>query len=337
MLRVKVSTSFPHWSLERQTPSASGVWGNFQFLVDREVEECEYWVVFEGLTRTETAFCPPANTLLVTGEPPDVKSYRAEFLGQFAAVITCQRNLSHPRLIFSQQGLPWMIGVDLDHRTMTWSNFMSFAELERRTPAKTKLLSVVATKDATVPGHAARNRFLHQLKDALRDQLDVYGVGFQPIRNKWDAIAPYRYHLAIENSRIADYWTEKLADAFLGEALPIYWGCPNIADYFSERALEVVDIEASEAAVEQIREILRADLHGQRIAEIARAKHQVLYQYNFFAFVSRTLDSLSMAPDAPRVRLSLHPEDLRSGAAAEVPFIRRLGGAVARRFLRSLA
>jgi len=337
MLRVKVSTSFPHWSLERQTPNGSGVWGDCRFLVDQEIEECDYWVVFEGLMQTETVWCPPKNTLLVTGEPPDVKSYRADFLEQFAAVITCQRDLPHPRLIFSQQGLPWMIGAELDHRTMTWSNFMSFAELERRSPAKTKLLSIVATKDATVPGHIARNRLLHRLKDVLGDQLDIYGVGFQPIRNKWDAIAPYRYHLAIENSRIADYWTEKLADAFLGEALPIYWGCPNITDYFSERALEAVDIDAPETAVEQIRDIVCSDLHAQRSAEIARAKHQVMYEYNFFAFVSRTLESLRGAPGAPKVRLTLHPEDLRSGTAAEPPLIRRLAGAVARRLLRPLA
>ena len=41
-----------------------------------------------------------------------------------------------------------------------------------------------------------------------------------------------QYHICIENQSVGHYFTEKLIDAFLTETIPVYWGCPNIEDYF---------------------------------------------------------------------------------------------------------
>ena len=41
-----------------------------------------------------------------------------------------------------------------------------------------------------------------------------------------------QYHICIENHAVGNYFTEKLIDAFLTETTPVYWGCPNIEDYF---------------------------------------------------------------------------------------------------------
>ena len=58
-------------------------------------------------------------------------------------------------------------------------------------------------------------------------------IDINPIEDKFDALIGYKYHLALENSVIPDYWTEKLADSLLAWCKPIYYGCPNINDYFS--------------------------------------------------------------------------------------------------------
>ena len=47
--------------------------------------------------------------------------------------------------------------------------------------------------------------------------------------DKAEAIAPYAYHLVLENNYIDNFWTEKLADAWIGWALPLYLGAPNLA------------------------------------------------------------------------------------------------------------
>lgn len=40
------------------------------------------------------------------------------------------------------------------------------------------------------------------------------------------------FHIAVENSRNQGYFTEKIVDAFLSKTIPIYWGCPNLGDFF---------------------------------------------------------------------------------------------------------
>lgn len=310
MIRVKVSTSFGHWPVIRQTPDGSGVWGDCCYIFDEEAtaEHFDFWVVLEGLTGSEAARCPPGNTLLVTCEPPGVKSYPAAFVQQFGTVISCHQTLPHPHVVHIQQGLPWMIGAELDARTLTWTNFMSFAELASRPIEKTKLLSIVASKDKATPGHIARNRLIESLRDALGDRVDVFGLGYLPIRDKWDAIAPYKYHLAVENSRVPDYWTEKLADAFLGEAFPLYSGCPNTDRYFSPQALETIDIDAPALAVDRIRTIVASDLYAERRPAVKEAKRRVLYEHNLFAMLTSIIEAArQVAPPAP-ARITLHPE-----------------------------
>jgi hypothetical protein len=42
------------------------------------------------------------------------------------------------------------------------------------------------------------------------------------------------FHIAIENSKNKNYFTEKIVDAFLTKTIPIYWGCPNIDEFFNK-------------------------------------------------------------------------------------------------------
>ena len=49
-----------------------------------------------------------------------------------------------------------------------------------------------------------------------------------------------QYHIAIENVS-KDYWfTEKLIDCFRTKAVPIYWGCPAIGEYFNTDGIIIV-------------------------------------------------------------------------------------------------
>lgn len=92
--------------------------------------------------------------------------------------------------------------------------------------------------------------------------------------------------LVMENSQQPDYWTEKLADAYLGRAYPLYFGCPNLADYFSEDAFTPVDITRPQAALESIAEALRTNLYERRLAAIEAARQLVLERYNLFPMLT---------------------------------------------------
>ena len=40
------------------------------------------------------------------------------------------------------------------------------------------------------------------------------------------------YSVAVESSSETNYFTEKLIDCLITKTIPIYWGCPNISDFF---------------------------------------------------------------------------------------------------------
>lgn len=42
----------------------------------------------------------------------------------------------------------------------------------------------------------------------------------------------FQFSIVIENSKQENYFTEKLMDCLITKTIPIYWGCPNISDYF---------------------------------------------------------------------------------------------------------
>jgi hypothetical protein len=45
------------------------------------------------------------------------------------------------------------------------------------------------------------------------------------------------FHVAIENCRESNYFSEKIIDCFMTKTVPIYWGCPNIGDYFDTNGM----------------------------------------------------------------------------------------------------
>lgn len=60
----------------------------------------------------------------------------------------------------------------------------------------------------------------------------MLGRGYDPFEHKQDGLLPYRYSVVIENVQEVDYFTEKLLHCMLCGTIPIYWGAPNIEEYF---------------------------------------------------------------------------------------------------------
>src|SRR3972149_9294011 len=123
MRKVKLTTNFPQLPplLLRQTPGGKGIWGDFQFFIDDAPREYDFWVVFEGLIKTEQAICPKRSMLFVCGEPPTVKTYSRKFLAQFPHVIA-SNGVKGRTITGSPQGNPWIIGMSYDAATGKWDS-----------------------------------------------------------------------------------------------------------------------------------------------------------------------------------------------------------------------
>ena len=105
---------------------------------------------------------------------------------------------------------------------------------------KTRMCSLIASKKRSQEGHQLRHAMVDWVL-ANGIGLDVMGRGYQPFGDKADGLVPYRYSVVIENVRERNYFTEKLVDAILCKTVPIYWGCPNIGDFFDTEGMILCD------------------------------------------------------------------------------------------------
>lgn len=308
MIRVKLTTSFLDWPLPRQTPNSSARWGNCQFFINNDIEECDYWVVYDHLPVTEETVCPPDNVVLMTSEPPSVKRYDRSFLSQFAVVLTCDPDVAHPNMIRSHPASPWHVGrKTLANGTSSFSKnydeLVTIGSFEKK-----KLLSVISSNKADTPGHRLRLRFVQALADHFGERIDIFGRGIREIADKWDAIFPYKYHVTIENSAFPDYWTEKLSDCYLAGAYPIYYGCPNLDGYFSTGAFTRIDIQDVGSAIGAMERVLEENTYERAIREIKHARQLILNKYNIFAVIAEFCEKENSARNSFRRRVGLRPE-----------------------------
>jgi len=287
MPRVLLTTCSPQWPFARQTPGSLGKWENFEFILDQQDETVDAWVAFDNPTEPVRAKCNPDNTFFITAEPPELRSYNPWFLKQFRWVITCH-DIKHRGHIRAQQCQPWHVGVGIDAQEFR-TNLDYDALSNMPMPEKTRLISAAISNKAITEAHRQRLDFVYRLKAVLGDQLSLLGVGCQPFVDKWDAVAPYRFHLALENAVRPHYITEKLGDAFLGYAFPFYFGAPNIGDHYPDGSYAPIDLSRPEAAIQQICQAIDDNLDMQRREQVAQARHAVLNQWNMFPRLVRVL------------------------------------------------
>ncbi|WP_120500359.1 glycosyltransferase family 10 [Roseovarius sp. EL26] len=108
---------------------------------------------------------------------------------------------------------------------------------------KTRMCSLIASDKRSQEGHKLRHETVEWIQEQGLD-VDVMGRGYTPFYHKSDGLAPYHFSVVIENVRERNYFTEKLIDAILCKTVPIYWGCPNIEDFFDPAAMIICQTAA---------------------------------------------------------------------------------------------
>jgi hypothetical protein len=135
--------------------------------------------------------------------------------------------------------------------------------------------------------HHARFKFVEILKKHFGDTLDWFGNGVQSIPEKWDGIAPYKYHIVLENQSRHNIISEKIYDSYLGLAYPIYWGAPNLDDYFSKDSFSKIEILDWRKSIRTIEKVLLDDMWEQKLPEIINSKNKVLMDLNLFTRLAK--------------------------------------------------
>lgn len=277
----------------RQSPGGLGAWAGNLFTPNSA--HAGTLVVYDDLAGDFVTCAPRSRRILVIGEPPGIKTYKQEFLDQFGLILSPYAfETQDVPLRITQTGLPWFYGLRFEAGGLTVGQ--SFEDLaEARPGPKDNKISVVCSTKSKLPRHRERLAFVMALKDRLKDRLVIRGRGFEPVIDKADAIAPHRYHLVLENNDLGCFWTEKLADAFLGWSLPLYAGTKAALDDFPDGSMIFLDLNDVPSCVAQVERILDEDPYESRLAAIAAAREKLMHEHNFFALISREVDLLASA------------------------------------------
>lgn len=307
-VRVKFLSRLDPREWLRYFPQEDGRWDECEFVFDRDARDYDWLVVYDDVppaagqsrsTASEHLACQRENTLLVTTEPASIKAYGRGFAAQFGQVLTSQPAwaLPHPRRYYQQTANHWFFGS-------AEGAWMSRAELARGPSVadKKQTISVVySPKRQWHTLHAVRFNFIEEMRRLL-PEMAVFGRGATPMKDKADALAPFRYHLVVENHIGSHHITEKLTDAFLGRCLPFYAGAPNAADYFPAGSFIPIDIRNPVGAAERIRKAMREDEWTTRLPEIEEARRRVLDQQNIFAVTCGIISGSVSGEETPSLR-----------------------------------
>jgi hypothetical protein len=182
-----------------------------------------------------------------------------------------------------------------------WYHGNSFRELnEMPVPEKIRTCSWITSGVNRTANHRQRLEFLRLLQNNQLD-CDFYGRNLPTwvtsggeLANKWYAMAPYRYNLAIEN--YADnqwYVTEKMWDALLAWCLPIYYG-GSAADKLLPPGSFLRLPSLDEKGLQYIQEVTAApDAWYQAKDAIAEARQIVLHKLNLLEWTANFVKNRS--------------------------------------------
>ncbi|CAN5379407.1 hypothetical protein BH10PSE9_BH10PSE9_06140 [soil metagenome] len=154
---------------------------------------------------------------------------------------------------------------------------------------KSDMVSVVVSGKTQLPGHRKRLRFVRQLKEALGPKLEIYGRDFRHVPVKADAILPYKYHVALENTVMPLYWSEKIGDAWLGYAFPIVSGPPDLDRWFMPESFLSIDIDRPNAAIDAIRRSVDEDVYAQRLDAILDSRQRLMLRERPCPVIARVI------------------------------------------------
>lgn len=297
MIVIAFSTVHQPWPYFRQTPGGKGVVGEVQFTLDAAAAcGADYLVVYDEPDGTLVTDVPKNRRILFVTEPPGIRSYHSSYLRQFGTVVTpyLLRGFGF-RQVIRHTALPWHFGIDFNASepcatALDWDTLSSMPW-----PEKSRPISVITSTKAILPRHRERLAFIERLRREFGDAIDIFGRGFREIGDKADAILPYRFHIVLENNSIDHFWTEKLADAYLGFSMPLAVGSSNLGRYFPQGSFLELDINDMDEAVRKMRAAIDSNIDIGARAEILEGRRRVLEEHNLFFAIPALIRELGLS------------------------------------------
>jgi hypothetical protein len=310
--------------LWKQTPHPFGVWGNLQMLARAEKPDflllyqydfnhflskkspvTPWWKPWKKKKPTS----PPDFAALMRGVPKERIVYLLREPPLEEIIGYNQVNYREAQKYCGYVSGPDRVAPNPDYMPAIWYVGNSFRELnEMAAPLKTRPCSWITSGINRTENHRQRLAFLKLICEDASDYdginsaslrldkttVDIYGRGlpawakaYGSVENKWSAMAPYYYNLAIENYADNElYASEKLWDALLAWCLPIYYG-GTAADKLLPPGSFLRLPSLDDRGLAYIKEVTSSlDAWHQAKNAIAEARQVILHKLNLLAWLS---------------------------------------------------
>tara|TARA_R110001599_G_scaffold353117_4_gene590309 strand:+ start:302 stop:1081 length:780 start_codon:yes stop_codon:yes gene_type:complete len=163
--------------------------------------------------------------ILVQIEPPEILNLTESIIknsGNFDLILAWDKNIlskcgNSKKFIF---GSSW---INQDKFVANKSNQISFL-------TSNKLFG-------NVVGHKLRHEVFNKLSNQYNDFTVLKLMTPPRIEDKSIMFTEAKYSIIVENVSSQNWVTEKLIDCLVTKTIPLYWGCPNVGDYFNESGI----------------------------------------------------------------------------------------------------
>ena len=198
---------------------------------------------------------------------------------KFTHIITFDASLLHlPNVIQYTYGTSWILPED--------------AESIKVDNKKFQISSLTGSKNWTV-GHCFRLNILNRTDFPL--PYTFFRSSTPPITSipsdKIHLFKDFQFSLVIENSRQENYFTEKLCDCLYTKTIPVYYGAPNIHEYFDTTGWIILENESVDDLVEKLKQ-LNVEWYTRNLDTVEKNYKTVQGFLSFTDNVNKALDKI---------------------------------------------
>ena len=311
MIDIKITLPSHGKNLSLENFYTNNLSDNFNFYINSDIKKADFWIVFEDL-KNDVEYCevPKENVIYLNNETSFKKDYffeihMIEFLNQFNYSYGCYPTLKKNH-INTIPFLPWMIHANHGDTIFkkTELNYDFFSNLQK-TEKKIEL-SVICSSKSHTENHKLRVEFLNILKNHFKDNLQWFGNGINEIENKFEVISNSKHHIVLENDSKYNLVSEKLYDSYLGLSFPIYYGAPNINDYFDINSLTMININDINGSISTIENVIKNNFYDKNLNLLNLEKEKVLNEYNMYNRICEIIKNKLQEPISDDVINKLH-------------------------------
>lgn len=202
------------------------------------------------------------------------------------------------------------------YHVVTYPQFLNkdydfFLKLQYDSQIKTKNLSLVSSGK----NYKERKKFIIKISNILKNRCHIYGSNWNKNelnnesykgvlgcyhnninkynKTKYDGLINYKFSICIENIKRKNYFSEKFTDAILCWTIPIYYGCPNILDFFPKDAFYIININ-EENIHEKIINIINKPITNKNIIALQKARDLILNKYNIWGTINNLIHNINI-------------------------------------------